>query len=66
MPGGEYFGRLLPSEAVALASRALAGDLDPEHYRGTAGHPVAAQAADCLLRRTVLRADRPVAVRASA
>jgi Sucrase/ferredoxin-like len=64
LPTGAYFGRLLPSEAVALARRALRGDLDPNHYRGTAGQPAPVQLADCLLRRTILLAPDPAGNRA--
>jgi hypothetical protein len=55
LPSGAYFGRMTPKEAVALVRRALDGDLDANHYRGTAGQPAPVQAADCLLRRTILR-----------
>lgn len=65
LPAAAYFGRLLPSEAVDLARRALAGDLDVEHYRGTAGQPVPVQAADCLLRRTFGHGAEPAAASAA-
>lgn len=52
LPSGLYFGRLDPKEAVDVVGRALMGDFDHEHYRGTAGQSPAIQAADCLLRRT--------------
>lgn len=68
LPTGAYFGRLLPSDAVALARRALRGDLDARHYRGTAGQPAQVQARDCLLRRTIMpapdRTGRPEGVSA--
>jgi hypothetical protein len=51
LPSGAYFGRLDPAEAVRTAQSALVGELDLEHYRGTAGTPVAVQAAECFLRR---------------
>jgi hypothetical protein len=51
LPSGAYFGRLDPAEAVRAARAALTGELDLEHYRGTAGTPAAVQAAECFLRR---------------
>jgi hypothetical protein len=51
LPSGAYFGRLDPAEGVSAARAALAGELDLEHYRGTAGTPAAVQAAECFLRR---------------
>jgi Sucrase/ferredoxin-like len=50
LPSGAYFGRMAPEEAVSVVERALAGDFNYEHYRGTAGLPAPVQAADCLLR----------------
>jgi hypothetical protein len=64
LPNGAYFGRLAPAEAVAVVDRALAGDLDYDHYRGTAGRPAPVQAADCLLRRTFQLPRKPAAVAA--
>lgn len=53
LPAGAYFGRLDPGQARRVAGRALSGELDLDHYRGTAGRPAAAQAAECLLRRAL-------------
>ncbi|MBR7838527.1 hypothetical protein KDL01_34995 [Actinospica durhamensis] len=65
LPQGAYFGRLDPPQAVAVAERALAGELDLDAYRGTAGHSAAAQSAEWHLRRSLaepaLAALRPLA-----
>jgi hypothetical protein len=53
LPSGGYYGRLDPQDAVRVAEAALLGRIDLDRYRGTAGLPVAAQAAECLLRRAL-------------
>jgi len=53
LPSGRYFGRLDPDEAVAVAEAALRGRIDLARFRGTAGLPEEAQAAECLLRRAL-------------
>jgi hypothetical protein len=50
LPGGVYFGRLDPAQAVRVARLALAGELDLASMRGTAGLPPLAQAAELFLR----------------
>jgi len=65
LPEGAYFGRLDPRRAVVVAERALAGELELDAYRGTAGRSAQAQAAEAHLRRTLdersLAALRPLA-----
>jgi hypothetical protein len=51
LPSGRYFGRLDPADAVRVATSALSGRIDLGRFRGTAGLPEAAQAAECLLRQ---------------
>lgn len=53
LPSGGYYGRLDPAEAVDVAQAALDGRIDLDRFRGTAGLPEAAQAAECLLRRAL-------------
>ena len=53
LPQGAYFGRLDPGHAVRVAERALAGELDLDAYRGTAGRSEAAQSAEWHLRRAL-------------
>ena len=53
LPEGAYFGRLDPDRAVRVAERALAGELDLDAYRGTAGRSEAAQRAEWRLRRAL-------------
>lgn len=53
LPHGVYFGRLSPEQAVRVAERALAGDLDLDAYRGVAGRAEASQNAEWHLRRTL-------------
>ena len=53
LPQGAYFGRLDPDRAVRVAERALAGELDLDAYRGTAGRSEAAQNAEWRLRRAL-------------
>jgi hypothetical protein len=62
LPAGVYFGRLDPAHAVRVARLALAGELDLESARGTAGLPPLAQAAELFLR-AALAATRLDAVR---
>lgn len=65
LPDGAYFGRLDPRQAVVVAERALAGELELDAYRGTAGRSSDAQAAEWQLRHTLrersLAALRPLA-----
>lgn len=65
LPDGAYFGRLDPRQAVVVAERALAGELELDAYRGTAGRSTDAQAAEWQLRRALrersLVALRPLA-----
>lgn len=51
LPHGLYFGRLGPAEGVRVAERYEQGTVDLEHYRGRAGEPFAAQAAEHFVRR---------------
>lgn len=53
LPSGGYYGRLDPGDAVEVAQTALGGRIDLDRFRGTAGLPEAAQAAECLLRRAL-------------
>jgi (2Fe-2S) ferredoxin len=53
LPSGGYYGRLDPEDAVDVAQTALRGRIDLDRFRGTAGLPEAAQAAECLLRRAL-------------
>ena len=53
LPQGAYFGRLDPGHAVRVAERALAGELDLDAYRGTAGRSEASQSAEWHLRRAL-------------
>lgn len=53
LPSGHYFGRLDPDEAVAVTEAALCGRIDLDRFRGTAGLPEEAQAAEWLLRRAL-------------
>ena len=50
LPHGLYFGRLSPEEAVRVVEGYEQGIIDLEHYRGRAGEPFAAQAAEHFLR----------------
>jgi hypothetical protein len=50
LPHGLYFGRLSPEDAVRVVEGYEAGVIDLEHYRGRAGEPFAAQAAEHFLR----------------
>ena len=52
LPHGLYFGRLSPADAVAVVDGYEAGTVDLEHYRGRAGEPFAAQAAEQFLRES--------------
>lgn len=62
LPSGAYFGRLDPAEALRVAESVLAGRIEPDRFRGRAGLPPSAQAAECFLRR-VLGETRVDAVR---
>lgn len=53
LPAGAYYGRLDPDDAVRVAEAALDGRVAPDQFRGIAGLPAAAQAAECLLRRAL-------------
>ncbi len=50
LPHGLYFGRLSPADAERVVEAYEAGAIDLEHYRGRAGEPFAAQAAEHFLR----------------
>ena len=50
LPHGLYFGRLSPEDAVRVVEGYEQGAVDLEHYRGRAGEPFAAQAAEHFLR----------------
>jgi hypothetical protein len=50
LPHGLYFGRLAPEDAGPVVEGYEAGVVDLEHYRGRAGEPFAAQAAEHFLR----------------
>ena len=64
LPEGAYFGRLDPRQAVIVAERALAGELELDAYRGTAGRSAGTQAAESQLRHSLrersLAALRPL------
>ena len=51
LPHGLYYGRLDPVSAIAVAGAHLAGELDLDHLRGRASHPMAVQACEIHLRR---------------
>jgi sucrase/ferredoxin-like protein len=59
LPAGAYFGRLDPVDALRVAEAALGGLIEPDRFRGMAGLPASAQAAECFLRRSLgtMRAD---------
>jgi hypothetical protein len=50
LPHGLYFGRLSPADADRVVDAYEAGTIDLENYRGRAGEPFAAQAAEHFLR----------------
>lgn len=50
LPHGLYFGRLSPEDADRVVNNYEAGVVDLDHYRGRAGEPFAAQAAEHFLR----------------
>lgn len=50
-PHGLCFGRVRPHTALRIANAYLDGRIDLDHYRGRAGVPQAASAADCFVRR---------------
>jgi hypothetical protein len=50
LPHGLYFGRLSPADALRVVESYEAGVVDLDHYRGRAGEPFAAQAAEHFLR----------------
>jgi hypothetical protein len=50
LPHGLYFGRLSPEDAVRVVEGYERGAVALEHYRGRAGEPFAAQAAEHFLR----------------
>jgi hypothetical protein len=52
LPHGLYFGRLSPADAVRVVEGYEAGTVDLDHFRGRAGEPFAAQAAEHFLRRS--------------
>ncbi|HEX3623192.1 MAG TPA: sucrase ferredoxin [Acidimicrobiales bacterium] len=51
LPHGLYYGRLTPGDAQRVADDYERGLLDLDHYRGRAGEPFAAQAAEFFVRR---------------
>ncbi len=51
LPDGLYFGRLDPAAAERVVLGYERGTIDLEHYRGRAGQPFAAQAAEYFIRR---------------
>jgi len=51
LPDGLYFGRLEPADAERVVAGYERGMIDLEHYRGRAGEPFAAQAAEFFIRR---------------
>ncbi len=51
LPHGLYFGRLSPLDADRVVDAYERGVVDLENYRGRAGEPFAAQAAEFFLRR---------------
>ncbi len=53
LPTGAYYGRLDPDDAVRVAEAALSDRVALDRFRGSAGLPAAAQAAECLLRRAL-------------
>lgn len=57
LPSGAYYGRLDPEDAVRVAQAALAGRVTLNPFRGVAGLPEAAQAAECFLRRALGAVD---------
>ena len=57
LPSGAYYGRLDPEDAVRVAQAALSGHVALDRFRGSAGLPEAAQAAECLLRRALGTVD---------
>jgi hypothetical protein len=52
LPHGLYYGRLSPEDALTVVDGYEAGTIDLDHYRGRAGEPFAAQAAEHFLRET--------------
>lgn len=53
LPSAAYFGRLDPADALRVAESVLAGRIEPDKFRGRAGLPSSAQAAECFLRRAL-------------
>jgi len=51
LPDGLYFGRLGPEQAQRVVDAYGRGTIDLDHYRGRAGQPFAAQAAEYFIRR---------------
>lgn len=51
LPHGLYFGRLSPADAERVVDAYQRGVVDLDNYRGRAGEPFAAQAAEHFLRR---------------
>ncbi|MFC5731574.1 MULTISPECIES: sucrase ferredoxin [Nocardioides] len=53
LPHGLYYGRLTPARAAAVAAGHLEGELDLDSLRGRSSYPMAVQAAELELRRTL-------------
>jgi len=51
LPDGLYFGRITPDHAQRVVDGYGRGTIDLDHYRGRAGQPFAAQAAEYFIRR---------------
>jgi (2Fe-2S) ferredoxin len=63
LPHGLYYGRLDPVSAIAVAGSHLSGELDLDHLRGRASHPMPVQAAEVFLRRELgVTRERDVAL----
>lgn len=50
LPHGFYFGRVLPKDAIGVADRYEAGEVDPRYLRGRSSLPLPAQAAQHFAR----------------
>ena len=52
LPSGLHFGRVEPEDALGVVTRALAGSIDLERFRGQARYEAVVQAADIAIRRS--------------